>query len=188
MQKTMLQHILLESHEQRQSYLFTLAAFNYAALEHNYRPTHSSDNIPAKFYTRLSLPEYDSPLWEKVLGMACQKINGLRMDANQLQMSPAYMRPLCMLVKAFNYSIHGVDSMFSPSVRVLYSLYKPELINPSLNSYFLLASVKVRVLLRTVRKRTKALKNPSMPSVCFLKRLKKIQMLPQKMTIGSAPL
>ena len=145
MQKTMLQHILLEAQEQRLHHLFIIAACNYAGLEHAFRPTHVSDIVPHKFASKLSLAEFDLPVWDRVLTLACQKANQLRFDPLYASVSSAYIRPLSMLIKAFNYSLHGIDSHFPAAVRVALALHKSELGNPSLRQYLLLAALKVPI-------------------------------------------
>ncbi len=143
MQKTMLLHILTESHEQKLHHLFILAAENFATLEHVHKPTQSSDALPAKFSGRLGMAEYGVPLWEHVLDMASQKASAIKLDASyETGLAVSHTRALSTLIRAFNSSIHGVDCQFSSAARIVYALYKPELDNAAVHNYFLLSAVK----------------------------------------------
>jgi hypothetical protein len=182
MQKTMLQHILLEAQEQRFHLLFIIAACNYAGLEHAYRPAHHSDIISHKFASKMSLGDFDTPVWDRVLTLACQKANMLRFDPMYGSVSASYIRPLSMLVKAFNYSLHGVDCHFPASVRVGLALHKNELRNPALRQYLLLAAMKVPTLVICRKSRAARGKDSSHSDCsCLLKSSKR-----PPTTIGSA--
>jgi len=130
LQKTLLQHMLMESHEQKLNYLFVLGAQNLASLEHTFRPYSNFESLSEKFTARLALAENAEPVWEKILSMATQKINTLKMEANlSIQKDINFMRPLCHLIKAFNYSTHGIDGLFSSVNKIQYGVYNANLMS-----------------------------------------------------------
>jgi hypothetical protein len=99
--------------------------------------------IPYKFYNKLGLVDSDLPLWERLLSFACQKISALGSD-NFSNIS--YLRPLCKIIKAFNFSTQGIDNGFSTGFRTVLSLYKNQMTIPSFHNYLLLSTIKVCVI------------------------------------------
>ena len=140
LQKTLLQHILMESHEQKLNYIFVLAADNFVALEHTNRPIFNNERTSSKLIARLGLSEYDEPIWEKILWMASQKLNILQSETGGYPPLD-YFPPLATILKTFNYSIHGIDCLFSSIERIQYSIYNTHK-EESLNSYMLLMALK----------------------------------------------
>eukprot|EP00826_Nyctotherus_ovalis_P008827 TRINITY_DN12294_c0_g7_i2.p1 TRINITY_DN12294_c0_g7~~TRINITY_DN12294_c0_g7_i2.p1 ORF type:complete len:572 (+),score=106.96 TRINITY_DN12294_c0_g7_i2:75-1790(+) len=140
LQKTLLQHILMESHEQKLNYIFILAAENFAVLEHTHRPILLDEHILSKFALSFGLPECSEPIWEKVLTIAMQKLDLLQSETS-IHPPLDHFKPLGVILKAFNYSVHGIDCLFSSAERIQYSVHN-QLRETSLNSYMLQMAVK----------------------------------------------
>lgn len=140
LQKTLLQHILMESHEQKLNYIFILAAENFAVLEHTHRPILLDEHILTKFAAAFGLSESSEPIWERVLTMAMQKLDSLQSETST-HPPLDHFKPLGVILKAFNYSVHGVDSLFSSAERIQHSVYS-QCKESSLSSYMLQMAVR----------------------------------------------